>query len=97
MRQWSPARVARLGPALACAALVALSPPSVAEAHEGCARIRVETREGRAVTSQYVVSEHDYVAKMHRLIDLNGDDGVWYVAAGDLAPAGYVVVYTCLP
>lgn len=78
-------------------ALVLLAPIRPAAAAIGCSRILVESRDGHAVLSSYTVSEPEYVAKMHRLIDLNGEDGSWSVAAGELGSAGYSVSYTCLP
>lgn len=97
MRRAGASRSARRRFLLLAWALAALLPVPPAAAHEGCSRISIETREGRGAWTAYVVQEHDYVAKMHQLIDLNGVDGVWIVAAGELAQAGYAVIYTCLP
>ena len=78
-------------------ALALLTPAWPVAAANGCGRILVESSDGRAVISSYIVSEPDYVTRMHRQIEQNGEDGTWSVAAGELAQAGYSVSYTCLP
>jgi hypothetical protein len=70
----------------------------VADAHAGaCSRIEVDSRDRGILTSRYVVSDPDYVARKHSQIDQNGQDGAWTVEAGDLGPLGYTVTYICLP
>jgi hypothetical protein len=88
----------RLPAVLVLSVLAALVPAgSSARAHGLCARIGVESREGRTLLSSYEVAESDYVAKMHRLIDQSGDGTSWTVSAGELGSAGYTVTYACLP
>ncbi len=72
-------------------------PASPTLAHGGCNRIGVESRDGRVIMSSYLVVEPDFVARMHPLIDQNGQDGAWTVAAGELSSLGYTVTYTCIP
>jgi hypothetical protein len=87
-------RLGRCGTALGLLALLAWSSaPAAAEA--ACNRISVETRDGRVLLSSYVVSEPDYVAKLRRQIEQNGEDGSWTVAAGELGSVGYTVTYSC--
>lgn len=89
----------RPAPGLAIALVLLLAigfAASPARAASTCNRILVETRDGHTVISSYTVAEPEYVAKMHRLVEQNGEDGTWSVAAGELAAAGYSVTYTCL-
>lgn len=95
-----PSRIVRLALGLAVSLAVTLawpfSPPT-AEAAAGCSRMLVETRDGHILLSVYTVVEADYVARMHRLVEQNGEDGSWSVGAGELVAVGYFVTYTCLP
>jgi hypothetical protein len=77
--------------------LLQLESPVVAAHSTACSRIHVESRDRGVSLSSYVVAEPEYVAKMHALIDQNGQSGSWVVGAGELGALGYTVTYTCSP
>ena len=79
---------------LALAAATFYPDPPDAESHAlPCARIRVEIADRGVVVASYEVAEPEYVSRVHRQIDANGNQGSWTVASGDL---GYAVTYACV-